>query len=108
MGTAIHNERKSRAFLICNLVFGKSGSPQIVCGAANLLRNLESIHSLQVALYYQNPRWFMQIKSLNPHDNCVFKLIQILAASKIISLLTGFIINFSEKGIVTPFPKSIP
>ena len=33
---AIHSERKSRAFLICNLVFGKSGKPQIVCGAANL------------------------------------------------------------------------
>ena len=56
--TAIHNERKSRAFLICNLVFGKSGNRLIVCGAANLLRNLDSIHSLQVALYYRNPRWF--------------------------------------------------
>ena len=94
--------------MILFLVFGKSGSPQIVCGAANLLRNLESIHSLQVALYYQISRWFSNKKSLKSHNNCVFKLIQILAASKIISLLTGFIINFSEKGIVTPFPKSIP
>ena len=62
MGTAIHIERKSRAFMILFLVFGKSGNRLIVCGAANLLRNLESIHSLQIALYYQNPRWFMQIK----------------------------------------------
>ena len=74
MGTAIHIERKSRAFLICNLVFGKSGSPQIVCGAANLQRNIESIHSLQVALYYQISRWFPHKKSLNPHNNRVFKL----------------------------------
>ena len=58
--TAIRNERKSRAFLICNLVFGKSGNPQIVCGAANLLRNLESIHSLQVYLYYQISRRIIQ------------------------------------------------
>ena len=94
--------------MILFLVFGKSGNPQIVCSAANLQRDVECIHSLQVALNYQKPRWFMQTKSLNPHNNCVFKLIQILAASKIISLLTGFIINFSEKGIVTPFPKSIP
>ena len=58
MGTAIHNERKSRAFLICNLVFGKSGNPQIVCGAANLLRGVESIHNLQNAVHYQISRRF--------------------------------------------------
>ena len=91
-----------------NLRFDNIDNMQQVCSAANLLRNLESIHSLQVVLYYQISRWFPNKKSLNPHNNCVFKLIQILAASKIISLLTGFIINFSEKGIVTPFPKSIP
>ena len=45
-----------------NLVFDNFGNPRIVCGAANLQRGVESIHSLQVALYYQNPRWFMQIK----------------------------------------------
>ena len=61
MCTAIHIERKSRAFLICNLVFGKSGNRLIVCGAANLLRNLESIHSLQVDPHYQIPRRFIQI-----------------------------------------------
>ena len=60
--------------MILFLVFGKSGSPQIVCGAANLLRNLESIHSLQVALYYQISRWFPNKKSLNPHNTRVFKL----------------------------------
>ena len=63
--------------MILLLVFGKSGNPQIVCSAANLLRNLESIHSLQVALYYQISRWFPNKKSLNPHSNCVFKLILI-------------------------------
>ena len=47
--TAIHNERKSRAFLICNLVFGDFGSPQIVCGAANLQRGVKCIHNLQSA-----------------------------------------------------------
>ena len=61
MCTAIHIERKSRAFLICNLVFGKSGNRLIVCSAANLLRNLESIHSLQVDPHYQIPRRFIQI-----------------------------------------------
>ena len=86
-----------------NLRFDNTSNSQKVCSAANLLRNLESIHSLQVALYYQIPRLFIQVKSLNSHSNCVFKLIQILAASKIISLLTGFIIYFSEKGIVSPY-----
>ena len=32
-----------------NLRFDKPGNQQKVCSAANLLRNLESIHSLQVA-----------------------------------------------------------
>ena len=62
MGTAKNIERKSRAFLICNLVFGKSGSPQIVCGAANLLRGVEIIHNLQYAVHYQIPRRFSLIK----------------------------------------------
>ncbi len=88
-----------------NLRFDNIDNMQKVCSAANLLRNLESIHSLQVALYYQISRWFPNKKSLNSHSNCVFKLIQILAASKIISLLTGFINNFSEKGIVSPYPN---
>ena len=35
-----------------NLGFNNTGNPQKVCNAANLLRNLDSIHSLQVALYY--------------------------------------------------------
>ena len=60
--TAIHNERKSRAFHICNLVFGKSGKAQIVCGAANLQRGVECIHNLQNAVHYQIPRWFSFIK----------------------------------------------
>mgnify|MGYP003293665874 CR=1 FL=1 len=60
--TAIHSERKSRAFLICNLVFGKSGNPQIVCGAANLQRGVECIHNLQNAVHYQIPRRFSLIK----------------------------------------------
>ena len=60
--TAIHIEIKSRAFMKYNPGFDSTGNPQKVCSATNLLRNLESIHSLQVALYYQNPRWFMQIK----------------------------------------------
>ena len=76
--TAIHIERKSRAFLICNLVFGNFGSPQIVCGAANLHRGVECIHNLQNAVHYQIPRrFFFHKKSLNPHNNCVFKLIHI-------------------------------
>ena len=58
MCTAMHSERKSRAFLICNLVFGKSGSPRIVCGAANLQRDAECIHNLQNAVHYQIPRRF--------------------------------------------------
>ena len=44
--TAIHIERKSRAFMKYNPGFDSTGNPQKVCGAANLLRNLESIHSL--------------------------------------------------------------
>ena len=62
MCTAIHIEKKSQAFMKYNLGFDNTGNPQIVCGAANLLRNSESIHSLQVALYYQIPRWFVQTK----------------------------------------------
>ena len=62
MCTAIHIEIKSRAFLICNLVFGKSGNRLIVCGAANLLRGVESIHNLQYAVHYQIPRRFSLIK----------------------------------------------
>ena len=54
--TAIHREEKSRAFLICNLVFGKSDSPQIVCGAANLQRGVEGSHNLQNVVHYQIPR----------------------------------------------------
>ena len=77
MCTAIHIERKSRAFMILFLVFGKSGNRLIVCGAANLQRDVECIHSLQVALYYQISRWFPNKKSLKPHNNCVFKLISI-------------------------------
>ena len=78
MCTAIRIERKSRAFLICNLVFGNFGSPQIVCGAANLQRGVECIHNLQNAVHHQIPRRFSLIKkSLNPHNNCVFKLIHI-------------------------------
>ena len=77
MCTAIRIERKSQAFMILFLVFGKSGNRLIVCGAANLHRGVESIHSLQVALYYQISRWFPNKKSLNPHNNCVFKLIPI-------------------------------
>ena len=76
--TAIHSERKSRAFLICNLVFGNFGNPQIVCGAANLQRGVECIHNLQNAVHHQIPRrFFFHKKSLNPHNNCVFKLIHI-------------------------------
>ena len=60
--TAIHSERKSRAFLMCNLVFGNFGSPQIVCGAANLQRGVECIHNLQNAVHYQIPRRFSLIK----------------------------------------------
>ena len=45
-----------------NLRFDKPGNQQKVCSAANLLRNLESIHSLQIALYYQIPRQFIQVK----------------------------------------------
>ena len=45
-----------------NLRFDNIDNMQKVCSAANLLRNIESIHSLQVARCYQNPRWFMQIK----------------------------------------------
>ena len=56
--TAIRIERKSRAFLIYNLVFGKSDNPQIVCGAANLQRGVESIHNLQNTVHYQIPRRF--------------------------------------------------
>ena len=56
--TAIHSERKSQAFQICNLVFGKSGNPRIVCGAANLQRGVECIHNLQNAVYYQISRRF--------------------------------------------------
>ena len=41
-----------------NLRFDNIDNMQKVCSAANLLRNLESIHSLQVALYYQISRWF--------------------------------------------------
>ena len=62
MCTAIHSERKSRAFLICNLVFGNFGNRLIVCGAANLLRGVESIHNLQYAVHYQIPRRFSLIK----------------------------------------------
>ena len=60
--TAIHSERKSRVFLICSLVFGKSGSPQIVCGAANLQSGVECIHNLQNAVHHQIPRRFSLIK----------------------------------------------
>ena len=60
--TAIHSERKSRVFLICSLVFGKSSSPQIVCGAANLQSGVECIHNLQNAVHYQIPRRFSLIK----------------------------------------------
>ena len=56
--TAIHNERKSRAFMILFLVLGKSGNRLIVCGAANLQRGVECIHNLQNAVYYQIPRRF--------------------------------------------------
>ena len=75
--TAIHIEIKSRAFMKFNLRFDNTDNIQKVCSAAYLLRNLESIHSLQVALYYQISRWFPNKKSLNPHNNCVFKLIPI-------------------------------
>ncbi len=78
MCTAIHIERKSRAFLIWNLVFGNFGNPQIVCGAANLQSGVECIHNLQNAVHHQIPRrFFFHKKSLNPHNNCVFKLIHI-------------------------------
>ena len=60
--TAIRIERKSQAFLICNLVFGNFGNPRIVCGAANLQRGVESIHNLQNAVHYQIPRRFSLIK----------------------------------------------
>ncbi len=46
MGTAIHIERKSRAFMKYNLGFDNDGNPQNACSAANLLRNLENIRSL--------------------------------------------------------------
>ena len=62
MCTAIHIERKSRAFIKFDLRFDNTGNSQKVCSAANLLRNLESIHSLQVALYYQIQRRFIQTK----------------------------------------------
>ena len=76
--TAIHSEGKSRAFLICNLVFGNFGNRLIVCGAANLQRGVECIHNLQNAVHHQIPRrFFFHKKSLNPHNNCVFKLIHI-------------------------------
>ena len=62
MSTAIHSERKSRAFMILFLVFGKSGNRLIVCGAANLQRGVECIHNLQNAVHYQIPRRFSLIK----------------------------------------------
>ena len=75
---AIRIERKSQAFLICNLVFGNFGNPRIVCGAANLQGGVECIHNLQNAVHHQIPRrFFFHKKSLNPHNNCVFKLIHI-------------------------------
>ena len=60
--TAIRIERKSQAFLICNLVFGNFGNPRIVCGAANLQRGVASIHNLQNAVHYQIPSRFSLIK----------------------------------------------
>ena len=62
MGTAKNIERKSRAFLICNLVFGNFGNPQIVCGAADLQRGVECIHNLKNAVRYQMLRRFFLIK----------------------------------------------
>ena len=94
--TAIHSEGKSRAFLICNLVFGKSGSPQIVCCAANLHRSVECIHNLQNAVHYQIPRrFFFHKKSLNPHNNCVFKLILIVGLQR------------TQRSLVNQFHSSI-
>ena len=61
MCTAIHIERKSQAFMKYNLGFDNAGNPQNVCGAANLQRSVESIHSLQVDPHYQIPRRFIQI-----------------------------------------------
>ena len=57
-----YTSKKSRAFLICNLVFGKSDSPQIVCGAANLHRSVECIHNLQNTVHHQIPRQFSLTK----------------------------------------------
>ena len=99
MCTAIHSERKSRAFLICNLVFGKSGSPQIVCGAANLQRGVECIHNLQNAVHHQIQRRFFNKKSLKPHNNCVFKLILIVGLQRMQYSLANWFhsSNFDER-----------
>ena len=66
--------------MILFLVFGKSGNSQIVCGAANLQRGVKCIHNLQSAYITKWQDDFPNKKSLNPHNNRVFKLIQGLAA----------------------------
>ena len=62
MCTAIHSERKSQAFMKFDLRFDNTSNSQKVCSAANLYRNLESIHNLQYAVHYQIPRRFSLIK----------------------------------------------
>ena len=104
MCTAIHSERKSRAFQICNLVFGKSGNPQIVCDAANLQGGVESIHNLQNAVHYQIPRRFSLIKRawirIVTASSSSFKYWQ----QKCISACR-FHYSFFRKGYSYPFPQ---
>ena len=102
--TAIHSERKSRAFLICNLVFGNFGNPQIVCGAANLQWGVECIHNLQNTVHHQIPRRFSFIKRawirITTASSSSFKYWQ----QKCISAYR-FHYSFFRKGYSYPFPK---
>ena len=102
--TAIHRERKSRAFLICNLVFGNFSNRLIVCGAANLQSGVESSHNLQNAVHHQIPRRFSLIKRawirIITASSSSFKYWQ----QKCISAYR-FHYSFFRKGYSHPFPK---
>lgn len=65
--------------MILFLVFGKSGNPQIACGAANLQRGVKCNHNLQNADITKFQDGFPNKKSLNPHSICVFKHLNISA-----------------------------